>query len=150
MIFVLLRHAHRDTSNRAADNGLSAKGKDQRRLLLEHFKSHFGKSKKVVLFSSPKKRCVETIQPIAEYLKADVVLSDLLMEGGARGELLKRARRFFATPFKADIVVICSHGDWLPVALHELCGATADLKKGSWAEVHDGKLQSLLQPDDLG
>lgn len=153
MLWVFIRHAHRDTSQRELDNGLSKKGMKQARALGRQFKKRFGKSPgKIRLVSSPKRRCIETIEPISKLTRQKIEISDLILEeqpGETQATLKKRVTRFLREFEGSTPVVLCSHGDWMPLALEELCGAHADLKKGSWAEIHDGVLLSILQPDDL-
>jgi broad specificity phosphatase PhoE len=143
-LLIVVRHAHRDKSEgRDSDNGVSGKGKKQAAKILEHFKKEFPSLSpaKVRFLSSPKKRCVETVQPIAEWMKAKVHTSHLLDEGP---ELEDRARKFLSD-WKREgtgVTVICSHGDWIPLFLELATGVPTDLAKGGWAQLEsvDGRL----------
>jgi 8-oxo-dGTP diphosphatase len=134
-ILIVVRHAHRDKSaGRDTDNGISAKGRKQALRVLEHFKKEFKKPSKLKILSSPKKRCMETVEPIAESAGARVQASALLDEGP---DLELRAKKFL-TEWKKDgsgITVICSHGDWIPVFLEMATGVPTDLAKGGWAQL---------------
>lgn len=139
---IVVRHAHRDKSEgKDVDNGLSSKGKKQASKIFEHFKKEFAGVHSARILSSPKKRCVETVQPIAEALKTKVHTSSLLDEGP---ELEDRARKFLADWKRegSGIAVICSHGDWIPLFLELATGVPTDLAKGGWAQVEtvEGKL----------
>src|SRR5579885_2972900 len=139
---IVVRHAHRDKSEgKDTDNGLSSKGKKQASKLLEHYKKEFGKLESVKILSSPKKRCVETVQPIAELMKTKVHTSGLLDEGP---ELEDRARKFLADWKRegSGVCIICSHGDWIPLFLELATGVPTDLAKGGWAQLEtvDGRL----------
>jgi broad specificity phosphatase PhoE len=142
---LIVRHAHRDKSlGGEADNGLSAKGRKQSSRVLERFVECFGEqfagAGSVKVLSSPKRRCVETVQPIAEHLGTKVRLEALLDEGE---NLELRAKRFFQE-WKKDspkLMVICSHGDWIPCFLELATGVQTDLAKGGWIrlENRDGR-----------
>ena len=74
---ILVRHAHRDTDVRTRDNGLSDKGKDQVKKLIE-FGCERLKNEEVAFFTSPKKRCQETIGPVAKEFKKEVIIDERL------------------------------------------------------------------------
>ena len=66
---IILRHAHRNKPfGGLLDNGLSRKGKKQAAQAGKHFLEEYGRVKALVL-SSPKRRCIETVEPIAEKIK---------------------------------------------------------------------------------
>lgn len=136
---VLIRHAHRDTTERDADNGLSAKGRRQAYELGEHFKKHLPGSRPL-LIASPKVRCVETLEPIGAVSGSPVKTSPLLLEQGAREpveSILARAREFARWWLLEgpSLTLICSHGDYLPAVAETLTGTRLELKKGAWAEI---------------
>jgi broad specificity phosphatase PhoE len=136
---VIVRHAHRDTANRSLDNGLTKKGKRQARRLLAYYKIRFPKVKPLIV-SSPKKRCVETIQPAADYAGAPLVLDRALLDVALpKGRFSPPARvagfLHWWRKEAPETVVVCSHGGWITAALRALTGADLELKKGGWAEV---------------
>ena len=158
---ILIRHAHRDISDRGADNGLSEKGRAQARALAEHFLAQYDgkKAGSFRMLSSPRRRCVETIQDIADEAHVKIELSRLLVEqedGESARDLETRVKEFLAwwRNEAPKFTLICSHGDWLPLALSFLIGGAVDFKKGAWAEVtlDEGsdepkpQLKSLFQP----
>jgi broad specificity phosphatase PhoE len=153
MHLVLIRHAHRDTTLRSRDNGLSEKGQKQARALARIFEERVAESaSKIKLFSSPKKRCIETMQPIAVVDDLKIEINPLLDEQrDGENDTQFRARvgefmSFVKKEFKGDDewVLVCSHGDWLPLVLGDV-----QISKGCWAQVEDGRLIALLQPDEL-
>jgi broad specificity phosphatase PhoE len=175
MRLILVRHAHRDTSSREADNGLSEKGREQAKELVSVFKKRIGKDSlknsfkdaltgaKIVLLSSPKKRCIETLTPFSKKIEVNVTIDPSLDEQKPEetlGNFEKRITSFLK--FVQDLdqenkkkskssdlhIFICSHGDWLPIALQKLVGVVIDMKKGGVAEVEDGRLLGLVQPSD--
>ena len=154
---ILVRHAHRELSDPGADNGLSKKGREQSRRLLAYFKRRIGKNERVTLLSSPKRRCLETLAPLESYLGCKTLVSDLLVEqknrespAAFRARISRALDGIVASREKSRrLIVLCSHGDWLPIALKRLCGANAELKKGGLAEIEDGSLVRLLEPTDL-
>jgi broad specificity phosphatase PhoE len=161
MIWILIRHAHRDThrgtEGRALDNGLSAKGRRQAAKLQKYFKRRFGKDAQLILMTSPSKRCQETLQPISKLTSRKLVVSKELSEQNSRessAAFEKRVNRFLKSHAKAKgMLVICSHGDWIPRAVERLSGARLHLeegvKKGSWIEIEDNRLIRALSPEDL-
>jgi len=135
---ILVRHAHRDTSDKNADNGLSDRGKKQAKIFSDTIEKMHKKSKPLFL-SSPKQRCVETLEPLAEFFDVKIKVHPELDEQADHetpSQFKKRVVRF-VTEWKNDfpeLTIACSHGDWLPFAVEELIGVTADFEKGGWAE----------------
>lgn len=137
-ILVVIRHAHRDTANRALDNGLSAKGRRQAARAAAYFLKRF-RSSPAVLVSSPKRRCLETLAPLAGVLAARVVKDDRLLEQGPDETAAAFSNRVSAfvrdwTASGKKLTVVCAHGDWIPPAARLLAGAALELKKGGWME----------------
>lgn len=140
---VMLRHAHRDTAQRELDNGLSERGREQAKAIRKFFTARFDSKdlgSGLWLVSSPKVRCVETVGPIAKMLNRPVDIHPDLGEQMASEEqksLSTRVDSFLDEwrDSKAQMTVLCSHGDWLPVACFRLLGLELDIKKGSWLEI---------------
>ncbi len=132
---VLVRHAHRDTSRgRERDNGLSAKGLRQ----AEAFAAWAVEAlplDKTTFVSSPKTRCVETLEPLARPIRRWPSLSE---QRAKESDAAFRKRVAIALQGalrkRAKAVVLCSHGDWLPVAAEVLTGRPLDWRKGAWKE----------------
>lgn len=136
---LLIRHAHRDTSERDADNGLSVKGRRQAYEIGEHFKKHFAASRPLII-ASPKLRCIETLNGIAAHTSSPIKTSPLLLEHQPKEPaegLVQRAREFARWWLLEgpSLTVICSHGDFLPAVTETLTGARTEFKKGAWAEI---------------
>jgi broad specificity phosphatase PhoE len=153
MHLVFIRHAHRDTSLRSRDNGLSDKGHKQARALVRIFEERVkAEASKIKLFSSPKKRCIETLERIADVDDLKIEISPLLdeqLDGESDTKFRARVTEFMnqvKSKYKNDDdwVLVCSHGDWLPLVLGDV-----QISKGCWAQVEDGRLIALLQPDEL-
>lgn len=136
---IFVRHAHRDTSKgRELNNGLSAKGIKQREKLTSHYLRYF-KNIKPVLYSSPSKRCIETLENISNETKSKTKILDDLSE-----LQMEESSSHFRTRIehlidkclleKAPVVICCSHGDWIPEACDLLCGLSIDLSKSGWVE----------------
>lgn len=145
---VLVRHAHRSTADRAADNGLTGKGRAQAKALKRFYKKRFGE-KSALLLSSPKRRCRETLEPLSESLGRRIKVDDRLLEGSER--MKARLGDFWEWWLEEAPrrVVACSHGDWIPAFLALAIHAPIPLKKGGWAEISlsDGvaRLECLMQ-----
>ncbi len=149
--FVLVRHAHRDTdSGREKDNGLSAKGRDQakefRDAMLE-----MALDQPAVFLSSPKKRCVETLEPLAKKMGSPVEIDKLLDEqshGESYSGLERRIDLFIAWVQRASVplIIASSHGDWIPAFMEKAASQVRDFRKGEWVclEVtHKGPWKAL-------
>ena len=141
---ILIRHAHRETSNRALDNGLSDKGVRQARWIREFASRRFSKvewrKNGGLLLTSPKRRCLETLEPFAKWAEAKID-ARLDLEEQRHGETQVRLQQrieTFLTGWREQtnlLTVACTHGDWLPLALQSLLGEGFDVKKGGWVEI---------------
>lgn len=138
---ILVRHAHRNTNfGREKDNGLSSKGKINAMNLLKTLRlsSHKGR---VVLYSSPKKRCVETLIPLSRQLNQSIKMDLNLLEKGtdeSARHFKKRIALFYYGWLKngSQITVACSHGDFIPLFLKLVTNKDAHLKKGDFVSVN--------------
>ncbi len=156
-VLILIRHAHRDTKDRSLDNGLSRKGRAQAKALSRHFAKSYSKraSKEgLLLLSSPKLRCVQTVEGIAILGKTRVIQSLALSEQGAKESRLAFDKRIQSVlkwwkNHAPALTLVCSHGDWLPLAIERAAGGRVEMSKGAWAELKllDGVTQlcGLLQ-----
>jgi broad specificity phosphatase PhoE len=151
-LLVIIRHAHRDTTDRSRDNGLSDKGKKQALILLEYFERRAKDDdflQNAQFLSSPKKRCIETLKPIADRLKVPIGTNADLEEQrkDERFDLVdRRARKFLSwwTNEGPEVLFISSHGDILPLLAFHMLGTSIDVKKGSWLEVESSGGQTHL------
>lgn len=141
---ILIRHAHRDTSQRELDNGLSEKGQRQTRRLVKYFQKRFRHedwgADEVQFESSPKVRCLETLSPIAQIMGKTVNLEPRLteqkpQEGFARFQARLQDYLKSWTESSASVTLICGHGDALPLMTYHLLGAAVDFKKAGFLEL---------------
>ncbi len=140
---ILIRHAHRDTSKRELDNGLNEKGREQAKALRRFFSERFSKTDLaggLWLVSSPKLRCVETLEPIAKTINQEVDRHPGLAEQSEKESLKAFEARInlFLQEWmesKVALTLLCSHGDWLPLASGRLLGFQQSFKKGAWLEL---------------
>jgi broad specificity phosphatase PhoE len=128
---LLVRHAHRDVTDRLLDNGLSARGREQAKALKTHFDSHYASQGGWRLFSSPRLRCRETVGVLG---KIEIVRA--LDEQGdeSHADFVTRIDAFLSG-IKDARTVACSHGDWIPIAVERLFQMKFDLRKGGIAEI---------------
>jgi len=149
---ILVRHGHRDNSKRELDNGLTDKGREQGQRIRRFFTDRFqleDYSRGLWLVSSPKLRCIETLQPLAKHVDRKVDIHPGLDEQTGRESALIFQNRVHAflnewTQSAMPLTVLCSHGDWLPAAVYHLLGIAPEVKKGSWLELEwEGGLTAL-------
>ena len=151
MTLLLVRHA--DAGDRAAWTGddtarpLSATGRSQSQALVDHLAAEPVAS----ILSSPARRCIDTVEPIAQARGLHVEVDDALAEGtplDVADRLLRRLR--------SSDVLLCSHGDVLGAIITSLRrrGAISDRPrwpKGStwilegWPD--PGRLEYLAPPE---
>lgn len=141
---VFIRHGHRDTEDRRLDNGLTEKGQKQAKRLAQFYSKRFQKmnfeESDLMLLTSPKKRCIETLKPIEQACGFSLSQSEELIEaqGGETFEDLSDRVSRFVEWWKVEgppLTIVCSHGDWLPIAVHKLLGSVVYFKKGGWLEL---------------
>lgn len=89
---------------------LSAKGRKQADRLARKLE----RKGATELYSSRFVRCVQTLEPLAARLDADVISHDALAEHQPPGPAIDLARSV------SDRSVLCSHGDIIPAVLDEL------------------------------
>lgn len=151
---VLIRHAHRDTgAGRLVDNGLSPKGKKQAKSIREFYRSQF-LATPAALWSSPYQRCVETLRPLGKSLEQEVLILPTLAEQQPEESTEAFAKRVKGVAKDClsgefERLLICSHGDLLPMLLEELTGNVLWLRKGAWVhlriEPSEIRIEMLLQ-----
>jgi phosphohistidine phosphatase SixA len=132
---ILIRHAHRDLSDRDLDNGLSDKGHAQVKKLLKLADDELPKKPRATFMSSPKARCIQTIEPLAEAHGAELEICGWLDEGDHLDSRVKEFTDWWRSSRAPELTVICSHGDWIPLCLKVLTGVEQAIEKGGWAEV---------------
>jgi broad specificity phosphatase PhoE len=143
-ILVLIRHGQRDNSQPSLDNGLNDKGKEQARMLRRFFSARFQPDdlkRGVWIVSSPKKRCIETLTPLAKSIERPVDIHPDLIEQDIKetsADQIRRIQHFLKEwkESKAELTILCSHGDWLPMATQQILGLPIGFKKGAWVEIH--------------
>lgn len=146
---VFLRHGHRDTNVRDIDNGLDEKGWRQVQDLKEQF-IQGALPHGEVYYSSPKKRCRETIEPLAKLAGKNMIVAQKLNEredAESEKQFLKRIHFFIeellsnADNYKC--IYLCSHGDVLPMMIDALTGQWREVKKGR-AVIANRKAQTWI------
>lgn len=127
MEIFLLRHATRDFV--MGDVPLNETGLEQAKALAER---RFFSSLTHIL-CSPKQRALMTVQPLAEKYDIEIIQEDDLdqMKGHeSEAEFIARVKSFlnrFETPTNQNIL-ICSHSDWLSVAIQQIPTDALDVK----------------------
>ena len=134
---ILIRHAHRDTEDPSLDNGLSPKGREQSQRLadfIQHYLEKEHKGEKPHFWSSPKKRCRETLEAVASRVGREIKVDPKLAEFSpieSRQDFESRMESFI-DEWKYEgqpLMVVCSHGDWIPDCILKLTGARIGIKK---------------------
>jgi broad specificity phosphatase PhoE len=134
----LIRHAHRDTETPSRDNGLSEKGLSQVKRLVPFLADRVEGD--IRCLSSPKKRCRETLEPVAESCGVRLEIDERLGEAGPferKDEVLARLDSFISEWQEegAEILLACSHGDIIPLLVERLTGARIGIKKCGVVEI---------------
>lgn len=126
MFLVLLRHGEKLISM-DADVGLSAQGEKQADRLLEQVQAGL-LPMPTRLFSSPKRRAVATLEPLANGLGLQLEIAHQLderMSFETHVEFQARIERFIAS-LSTGSVYCCSHADWLYEAVTTLASDLID------------------------
>ena len=145
MQIFLVRHANagrRQPGTQDRERPLDESGLAQAARIRDHL-DHSGIKQ---ILSSPARRCLETVAPLATELGLAVEVDPALWEGhGAAPALTLLARLADA----GHSVALCSHGDVIPMILDTLAADGVDLRgvgcaKGSiWClDVVDGRIRS--------
>ncbi len=133
---ILVRHAHRDKVATDFDNGLSEKGEKQAKRLSAFFTDEFAEEKSLLLLTSPRKRCRETLEPLAKSLKRNLDTNLWLEEGGPLGSKIRGFLKEWSER-RDRVTIACSHGDWIPTAVEQECGARIICRKSSFIDLVD-------------
>jgi broad specificity phosphatase PhoE len=132
---LFIRHAHRDTEDRALDNGLSEKGRRQCEELVDELDRARPSRKPTRVLTSPKLRCRETAEFVAAWAGVKLEIDERLDEQGPRETektFLKRVEEFYEKTRRDPGVAFVSHGDVLPL-LAQLGGlGRVDVKKAGY------------------
>ena len=135
---VLIRHGHRQVNAFDRDNALSEEGERQAVLLRDFYARRFGRPlRSPRLYVSPKLRCRQTLLPLERYLGISSSIDDGLDESGNHSySLAERVEHVLKRTLSGPdaLTILCSHGDWIPVAVQQLVGLYLDPAKGSWTE----------------
>jgi phosphohistidine phosphatase len=134
----LLRHADAEDGTPDADRKLTKKGRKQAK--------NAGKALKALgvkpdaCFTSPKERAAETARIVSKELGVEHTLEPKLAGGPFDAEALAAGLQ--------DVVLV-GHDPDFSMAVHDLTGAQARMKKGGMAGVEKGELMVLLRPVEL-
>jgi len=148
----VVRHAHRKVVDASSDNSLSKKGLKQVEALgqtllprLRNLESpyHF--------FTSPKKRCVETVQPLSEQINSRFAIEPKLDEQSfdeTTEDFKNRLADFLEELMQTGpTAIICGHGDNLPILVEQITGITVNLEKSGWVEL--SREENVWKIDEL-
>lgn len=111
----LVRHANAGVRNNRdandADRRLDVLGEDQAQAISDEL-ANFPLTG---IFSSPARRCVDTVAPLAERLGLEVTVTPQLFEGASTADSMA-----FIRSLTGQQAVACSHGDVIPDILRNL------------------------------
>jgi len=130
-----IRHAHRDTADRFLDNGLSEKGFRQVGELVDEVRAHSPLRKPERILSSPKLRCLETAQGVADWAGVEVEVEELLDEQGpteSTRAFLGRIAEFIARYRDLEASAFVSHGDVLPLIADRAGRGPIEIRKSGY------------------
>lgn len=86
-------------------------GEDQAYAIGEELSAHTISA----IYSSPARRCIDTVAPLADKLGLDVTITPELFEGATTAQSMA-----FIRSLTGQTVVLCSHGDVIPDVLRNL------------------------------
>ncbi|MBI4357104.1 MAG: histidine phosphatase family protein [Gammaproteobacteria bacterium] len=133
-VLIIIRHAHRFKKPLVdVDNGLSPKGKKQSRFISK-FLSKLHCEEETHLYSSPKKRCIETLTPFAKKKKLSIqnlrsLNEDFLLHTSI-ADFMEWWRKESET---AKVTIVCTHLNWIESFFSENFSLPFELKKGGVA-----------------
>ena len=149
----VVRHAHAGSRDQATgpdhERPLSERGWRQAQALVEVL----GEAGITRLVSSPYRRCVQTLEPLAGTLGLAVEVDERLAEGTGFAPALAVAEELTAAP-----AVVCSHGDVIPDLLEALVRRGMELqdparwpKASTWVLTRDdeGFVKARFLPPPL-
>jgi 8-oxo-dGTP diphosphatase len=119
----LVRHAHAGSRAAWHDDDdlrpLSAKGTRQAAALLDRVDGTAHRSETTVqrVLSSPSRRCVETVEPLAERFGCEVTVKKEFAEGADPDDAVA-----LVLEMASSSPVVCTHGDLIPKMIRRLVG----------------------------
>ena len=144
MTLLIVRHAHarkRDTWTKAdRQRPLSAKGRSQSEALSKLHASHSIDR----ILTSPARRCVDTVRPIAELLDVPVLKDDTLLEG-TPFDVIDRLLHHCSD----DDVLLCSHGDVISSIVTALERRGSTIPSSGWPKASAWILDSWPDPTQI-
>ena len=118
----VVRHAKAGSRNEFdgddIDRPLTNSGREQAKALA----ARLAAVSPTVIVSSPYRRCVETVEPLAVAVDLEVRLDERLAEFGSE-HVRADASLFDLLHSLPDRAVVCSHGDVIPAIIESLAGA---------------------------
>jgi broad specificity phosphatase PhoE len=115
MTILLIRHAHAgDRSRWDGDDRLrplSDRGHQQASAIVDTFATYPVER----ILSSPLRRCVQTVEPLADAYGLDIEEEDALVEGASLDRAQRLLREVGSLP-----TVLCSHGDVIAAVITDL------------------------------
>ena len=139
-VLYIVRHGHRDKSaGKEADNGLDETGRTQAIEIKRQLEAEL-RGKTVSFVSSPAKRCIETLKPLAESLSQPIDIVAILhdqQDGETAREFLERVNDFVGLwdECHSDAMVACTHGDVIPELTYVIADARATVAKGGYTKI---------------
>ena len=140
---ILVRHADQEMILPMHDNGLSQMGRAQAQKLTRFFTARQEQMQwendQGLLLSSPKRRCLETLEDLRSTSGALLEVRSELDEQGPTEpfELFEDRILNFLKWFQSEgplWCVVCSHGDWIPIVSQHICRQQFEVQKGAWIE----------------
>ena len=127
MTLYVVRHAHAGRrSNWTGDDRtrpLSDRGELQAKGIAAAVEGSDSAKSTPRILASPARRCVQTMEPLALQLGGEVVEDARLFEGAGRSEIASLLDEVTPAAEGNGTVVICSHGDVIPILLDLLVEA---------------------------
>ena len=150
-ILIIIRHATRSKLN----SELSPLGRRQAEEIRKFTtKKGLTELKPLLLLSSPKIRCIQTLRPLADDLGVKVTVTEILDEQSrpeSDGNFIRRIYRFYRWWRIQEVAccIICTHGDWIPHFFQVVFKQNVELPTGSLAILSLAKNQNKMSIDRI-
>ncbi len=164
---IFIRHAQQDRATRQPDCGLTKTGQKQAQDAAQFIVNRWvdqwvnqladgAPQPSLEIHSSPKRRCLETMEALKNITQSTIQVDPLLHEAFAHESFEQFYQRIhaFLEKWKASdsvITIACTHSDWIPVAVRSLTMVDFEVRHTGLIEIcqtlNDFEITLKRQPE---